>query len=151
MSACRWFAAALFLLLAACSRSAPDPEATAAAPPVAPAAPSGEPMDASWQGVLPCADCDGIQTRLHLVADGDVRRFELEETYLAAEGGERFEASGEWSEHSAMLDAQPTAVYRLDIDGAGRWFRVLPDGALEQLDAADRANANGAAHRLQRL
>lgn len=152
----RWFAAALGLLLVAgCSRSAPDPEAAgdpALAPPSAQAgAPSGGAMDASWQGVLPCADCDGIQTRLRLLADGDGRRYELQETYLSPEGGEVFEASGEWSEETTVLGAQPTVVYRLDSDSASRWFRRLPDGALEQLDGRDRASADGVAHRLQRL
>jgi copper homeostasis protein (lipoprotein) len=34
----------------------------------------------SWQGTLPCADCQGIQTRLNLFRSPD--RYQLTQTYL---------------------------------------------------------------------
>lgn len=154
----RWSAAALLLALlglAGCGRSDTDP--SAAAPPAAPSedaapgTPSADALDSTWQGVLPCADCDGIQTRLRLVADAQGRRYELQETYLADDGSEVFEGQGTWAEETATLDGQPTAVYRLDTGGASRWFALQPDGALEMLDARERPMADALAHRLQRM
>ncbi len=156
MSLSRWSLAiplAALLALSGCSRSEPDPAASA--PPAAAAgeapASAAASLDSTWQGVLPCADCDGIQTRLRLVADDQGRRFELQETYLARDGGEVFEGQGAWTEESAVLDDQPAVVYRLDVNGASRWFSLQPDGALEMLDARERPAADGLAHRLQRM
>lgn len=157
----RWSAAILLsalLALAACSRTdtgdGADPAPTASPP----AAPAGEPadpgaqaLDSTWQGVLPCADCDGIQTRLRLVSDAQGRRYELQETFLAGDGGEVFEGQGAWVEESAVIDDQPTVVYRLDMQGVGRWFALQPDGALEMLDGEERPMADGVSHRLQRM
>ncbi len=153
----RWpLAAALaaLLMLAACQRTPPDADA----PPLPPAAdagamlaPAGESLDATWQGVLPCQDCDGIQTRLRLIADGEGRRYELQESYLAADGGELFEAQGAWTEQVRDFDSTSTVVYELDTNGAKRWFALQPDGALELLEAPDRASGNALAYRLQRM
>lgn len=155
----RWSAAialAALLALAGCSRTDDSQGGSPAAP--TPSAPSGEApvtgatvLDSTWQGVLPCADCDGIQTRLRLVADDQGRRYELQETYLARDGGELFETQGAWIEEAAVIDAQATVVYRLDTDGASRWFSLQPDGALEMLDGPQRPTADGLAHRLQRM
>lgn len=158
----RWLTAfllAALLALAGCGRNDADTDTDAGAGPPAPPAPasgdapspSASSLDATWQGVLPCADCDGIQTRLRLVADDQGRRYELQETYLAREGGEVFESQGAWAEEAAVLDDQPTVVYRLDGNGASRWFSLQPDGALEMLDGQERATADGLAHRLQRM
>lgn len=157
----RWTAAitlAALLALAGCSRN--DSEPAPPAPPAPPAQPEGdapapepgaEALDATWQGVLPCADCDGIQTRLRLSADGEGRRYELQETYLARDGGEVFETQGAWLEETAVLGGQSVVVYRLDTGGAGRWFALQPDGALEMLDGRERPTSDGLAHRLQRM
>jgi len=151
-----WSAAitlAAVLALAGCGRTQDDPAASAppAAPPGEAVGPEAQSLDSTWQGVLPCTDCDGIQTRLRLLADGQGRRFELQETYLAQDGGEVFEGQGEWVEENAVIDGAPTVVYRLDINGASRWFSLKPDGALEMLDARERATADRIAHRLQRM
>ena len=156
MSIKPWFAAfalAAVLALPGCDRAPPSPDTAAPGAGVdgalatAPAAP----MDATWQGVLPCSDCDGIQTRLHLVADDQGRQFQLEETYLAGNDGEVFEGQGPWFEESAVIRGEPTTVYRLDADGASRWFALQPDGALEMLEDRGQPTADGLAHRLQRL
>lgn len=154
----RWLTACLLaalLALAGCGRNDADTGTGAPAPP-APASgdapsPSASSLDATWQGVLPCADCEGIQTRLRLVADDQGRRYELQETYLAQDGGEVFEGQGSWNEETAVLDDQPTVVYRLDTQGASRWFALQPDGALEMLDGQERPTSDGLAHRLQRM
>lgn len=150
-----WSAAlalAALLALTGCGRDESDPaESTAPPAPSADAAPPIDSLDAIWQGVLPCADCDGIQTRLRLVADAQGRRYELQETYLADDGGEAFAGQGDWSEETSTIHDQPTVVYRLDVQGANRWFSVQPDGALEMLDAREQPTADGLAHRLQRM
>ena len=160
MSFNRWPTACLLaalLVLAGCGRNDDDTDTgTAPTAPTAPASgdalsPSPSSLDATWQGVLPCADCDGIQTRLRLVADAQGRRYELQETYLADAGSEVFEAQGTWTEETATLDGQPTVVYQLDTGGASRWFALQPDGALEMLDARESPMADGLAHRLQRM
>jgi copper homeostasis protein (lipoprotein) len=45
-----------------------------------------------YKGVLPCADCEGIQTRLMLSADGN---YQLSETYLG-EDSRAFQSKGEF-------------------------------------------------------
>src|SRR5687768_5644987 len=89
---------AAVLLLAACSRE-PAPAGPAPAAPDVAAAPAtdAENFERTWLGVLPCADCDGIQTRLQLVREGDAQTYELEETYLGAGEGETvFTQNGRW-------------------------------------------------------
>jgi copper homeostasis protein (lipoprotein) len=140
--------------LAGCGResSAPAPATPGAEPPVELASPArGEAFTLAWFGVLPCADCDGIQTRLELVGDADGQRYTLQETYLGAEGGETFEQQGDWQEERREVNGEPALVYRLDPQGAGRWFWLQPDGALEMLDGEDRPAADRPGHRLQRL
>ena len=160
MSPNRWLAAmslAALLALSGCGRSDTDADPAGSAPPApaageAPApAPADSAFDITWQGVLPCADCDGIQTRLRLIADGEGRRYELQESYLAADGGELFEAQGAWTEQVRDFDSTSTVVYELDTNGAKRWFALQPDGALELLEAPDRASGNALAYRLQRM
>jgi uncharacterized lipoprotein NlpE involved in copper resistance len=160
----RWpatIALATLLALSGCTRTDNGAEvpagddASAVAPPASASsespAPGATSLDATWQGVLPCADCDGIQTRLRLVADDQGRRYELQETYLNRDGGEVFEVQGAWVEETAVLDGQSTVAYRLDTGGASRWFSLLPDGALEMLDGPQRPMADTLAHRLQRM
>lgn len=144
---------AALVALTGCSRTPSDPDAPTSPASAAGAAPVSEArlMEATWQGVLPCTDCDGIQTRLRLVADGQGRRYELQEAYLSGDGGAQFESQGEWSEETAVIDGAQTVVYRLDIQGASRWFSLEPDGALELLETRGRASVDGLAHRLQRM
>ncbi|HEX5693433.1 MAG TPA: copper resistance protein NlpE N-terminal domain-containing protein, partial [Arenimonas sp.] len=92
------------LALAACGQDAP-PGDGAADPAATPdtAAPADGDSERAWLGVLPCADCDGIQTRLVLRAEAGVRRYVLEETYLGAEGDNAFIQEGEWREETVPL------------------------------------------------
>ena len=145
------FAAAL---LAGCGR-APEPAASAAdggPVPAEPAAPAGdETFETAWLGVLPCADCDGIQTRLQLHEEGNERRYELEETYLGAPGGNVFVSEGDWVEETRRGDGEPATLYRLDPQGPDRWFELRADGSLEMLDGEGRPLDDALAYRLQRL
>lgn len=140
--------------LAACGRDAPTESASAPAPGEAPADATqaiAEDFERTWLGVLPCADCDGIQTRLVLRGENGARRYLLEETYLGAEGNNTFVQEGEWAEETAPFEGVDTTVYRLDPGGPSRWFWLQPDGGLEMLEAEGRASPDGLAYRLQRL
>ena len=86
-----------------------------------------------WQGMLPCADCDGIETRLLLERVGDSRPFTLTETFLAADGDARFVESGQWRRDGELirLQGQPEQrVYALlsDLHLAPRDSRGQPLG-----------------------
>jgi copper homeostasis protein (lipoprotein) len=140
------------LALAGCGRSSePDP-AAAPAEREASAPPLAEDFERTWLGVLPCADCDGIQTRLVLRGEDGARRYLLEETYLGVEGDNAFVQEGEWTEETASLEGVDTPVYRLDPQGpASRWFWIQPDGGLEMLEGRGRTFGDGLGYRLQRL
>lgn len=146
---------ATLLALAACNRppAGDAPPVAAEPPPGQAASPTrGSDFEISWQGVLPCADCDGIQTRLQLRSAGDDRRYLLEETYLGGEGeGENvFRQEGEWVERHTSIRGLPAVVYRLDPRGPGRWFWLQPDGSLEMLESEGRPANDGVLYRLQR-
>jgi len=151
-------AATLALALAGCERDAAtdaardDADATATAP-ADEAFEAGEDFERTWLGVLPCADCDGIQTRLQLVRAGDERTYALEETYLGAEGEAVFRQEGRWVEEPVEgLDAAGTSGYRLDPGTpASRRYLLRADGALDQLDGRGRLLDGDGQYRLQRL
>jgi copper homeostasis protein (lipoprotein) len=123
---------ALLVALSACGgQSEPGVTPDAAAP-----ATDGEVAEFGrervWQGVLPCSDCLGIDTRLVLRVEGGRRSYLLEETYLGANEPNRFEREGRWVETQEGVDATST-VYVLDPDRAPRRFRLEPDGGVELL------------------
>jgi copper homeostasis protein (lipoprotein) len=103
-----------------------------------------------WQGVLPCSDCLGVDTRLVLREQGGRRRYRLEETYLGAPEPNRFEREGGWTETRDGRDGGAGIVYVLDPDRAPRRFRLQPDGGVELL-MGDTAAAPAPEYRLQRL
>ena len=89
---------------AAPAKAAPA-KAAAAAPVVAPARPAGFPttLPSSFSGVLPCADCPGLQYHIDFHDDGSYR---LRMTYLArgANGaGKDVDDAGAWQ---LVLDGQ---------------------------------------------
>lgn len=87
---------------------------------------------AVWQGRLPCADCDAIETRLVLERrdDGD-RLYALEEVYVAAGETAQFEEEGEWRLRDAMLSLESDA-------GGLRRYRLVHGGALQVRDPQGR-------------
>jgi copper homeostasis protein (lipoprotein) len=138
------------IALGACQK---QPEA--AAPPMAANdAPGGAIEEAErervWQGVLPCSDCLGIDTRLVLRVVGGRRSYVLEETYLGASEPNHFEREGRWVEAREGRDDAAATVFVLDPDRAPRRFRLEPDGGVELLTgtAADEPVPE---FRLQRL
>ena len=151
----------LLLALVACGRSpeAPPPEgedpALATAPEgeaeaIAPGAdepplPEAEQdFERQWLGVLPCTDCEGIETRLTLRHAGGEDSFLLEETYLGGEGESRFETRGPWRREADGL-------LRLDPDGLGLRLRTREDGSLELVDAEGAPLSDGPDYRLGRI
>ena len=147
-----WLAFMLSLAVAGCgvAERAPDASGTneGAAPPAL-AADDGEAFDLAWQGVLPCADCDGIRTRLRLWRNDDGQAFELEETYLGAGGENVFTTSGAWRLEAAENNGAPR--YRLGHEGGTLGFELQADGSLQLVDARGEAPADAAAYRLHRL
>ena len=83
-----------------------------------------------WRGSLPCVDCESIDTRLVLLRRDDGERvYELEEVYVALDGGMRFEERGHWRIDRSMLS--------LEADAGGlRRFHVVHGGALRAIRAA---------------
>ena len=100
----------------------------------------------AWEGVLACADCEGIEVRLVLDRDGvdpvlgagNVQpRYELLETFLADDGGERYREQGQWQREGRLL--------RLAADAGGeRVFAIEPDGQLSLRDGNGGAPAGPA-------
>ena len=94
----------------------------------------------AWEGVLACADCEGIEMRLVLdreatdpiLGSGDAHpRYELLETFLADDGGERYREQGQWQREGRLL--------RLQADAGGeRIFAIEPDGRLSLRDRNGR-------------
>ena len=137
----------LALALAGCGGAGEAPGAAETLPPAALAGDDGEAFDLAWQGVLPCADCEGIRTRLRLWRDGDGQAFELEETYLGADEANVFTASGPW-----RLEGDGQApVYRLGNEGGALGFALQDDGSLQLLGADGEVPADAVAYRLHRL
>lgn len=112
-----------------------------APPPSAARAPALDAGGASiqWQGRLPCADCDAIDTELSLRRDGAKRHYTLTEVYQAAGGGARFVETGQWRQEHALLRLQ-------DAGGGGRTYALLPDGRLQPRDRHGRQLPGDAAN-----
>jgi len=143
---------ALLILGAACTREggqggAPD----AVEPGVTVAPPSAQDTERIWAGLLPCRDCQGIDTRLVLRTDGGRRNYVLTETYLGGSGKTSFNRAGTWIELQRKVGGEPQTTYVLDPGQATQRFSLQPDGALELLDAEGKAPDDAIAYRLQRL
>lgn len=107
-----------------------------------------EDFDGAWAGVLPCADCEGIDVELELQREsGAAGRYRLVETYLGAADAVGFEVAGEWREDACRVGELAGHCLVL-LESGQRWFRHA-DGSLQAVDADGRAlDADGA--RLQR-
>jgi len=80
-------------------------------------------MQQSWRGVLPCADCEGIETSLFLEKDGS---WVMNQRYLGAKEPSTFASYGRWARTADKLTLT-------DSDGEKIYFRAKGD-ALEMLD-----------------
>lgn len=134
----------LGLPLAACQRHS-APAASAVPQAQAPIAESGDgDWRRVWEGVLPCADCRGIQTRLELRRSQGQQTYRLEEFYLGDGEPSRFEQHGAWQERRAGTEVS----YQLDPDRFGAVYQLQEDGALLLRDRASQDDIPD--YRLQR-
>ncbi|TQI81885.1 copper homeostasis protein (lipoprotein) [Serratia fonticola] len=87
-----------------------------------------QPMQQSYQGILPCADCSGLETSLFLDEDGT---FILQETYRGARDGDQtFASFGKWARTADKL-------VLTESNGEKRYFH--PEG--KDLRMLDRSGA----------
>ena len=131
----RWSILLLPLLLTACGGDG------VGTPDAGPTARFDSPdAELRWQGVLACADCDGIDTRLRLQrGNGVVAQYELVEAFLDGEGAEYFREEGRWRRDGRVLRLQATS-------GGERWYAIDGAGNLEVVDR--RGHAAGVGHTL---
>lgn len=83
-----------------------------------------KPMQQSWRGILPCADCEGIETSLFLAKDGT---WVMNERYQGvAKEPSSFASYGTWARTAGKL-------VLTDSKGEKSWYRVKGDN-LEMLE-----------------
>lgn len=82
-----------------------------------------KPMQQSWRGVLPCADCEGIETSLFLEKDGT---WVMNQHYQGAKAPSSFASYGSWARTADKL-------VLTDTQGEKHYFRAKGEG-LEMLD-----------------
>lgn len=121
------FVASSLVLLTACS---PEPANTAPQPGAGSMQLSSNSRDSldwagSYQGILPCASCEGIKTTLTLSADG---QFQLQSIYLGEEPDNEFTETGRFS-----WDTSGGKIRLESESQENRWFRV-EENAVRQLD-----------------
>nr|WP_278991909.1 copper resistance protein NlpE N-terminal domain-containing protein [Plesiomonas shigelloides] len=80
-----------------------------------------------YQGVLPCTDCDGIDTRIRLNDDGS---FVETDTYLQGRSGQLFADYGRWTRQGEKLILTSS-------NGDVQSYQVRPDSIL-MLDQDDK-------------
>ena len=92
-----------------------------------------------YKGVLPCADCSGIDTELKLIHERNagMGTYILTETYMGHENM-IFETKGEWTHHRGTPDDKNATVYDLydseKPDVSSRYYLRLKDGSIKMLD-----------------
>jgi len=148
LSAFILLSAALAAALVGCTGRGESSDAPADAPTEAGLAALPEDFEGAWAGVLPCADCEGIDVELELQREsGAAGRYRLVETYLGAVDAVGFEIAGEWREDPCRVGEIAGSCLML-LESGQRWFRHA-DGSLQAVDAEGRAlDLDGA--RLQR-
>ncbi|WP_336998311.1 envelope stress response activation lipoprotein NlpE [Leclercia sp. M50] len=82
-----------------------------------------KPMQQSWRGVLPCADCEGIETSLFLEKDGT---WVMNQHYQGAKAPSSFASYGSWARTADKL-------VLTDTQGEKHYFRAKGEG-LEMLN-----------------
>lgn len=143
--------AAAALSLVACSHSQQPGTETASTPEVTPTGRGGmgtTAIRARYEGVLPCADCGGIQTELMLLADGS---YAMRESYQG-KSTDAFESRGRYNVSSSGTQADPNAtVYVLTpAEGENRFFVATNGGQeLRLLDSQKQEIPSQAPHTLK--
>lgn len=114
---------ALALMAAACADTAPPP--VAHHPPTAHNSRNSLDWAGTYRGVLPCADCQGIETVVVLRMDG---RYAACSRYLGRGNGEVTARKGRfaWNEAGSAITLEDGSKYQV---GEGRLFRLAIDGS----------------------
>lgn len=150
-----WLFALTCLLAAGCNRNHDDASAGNGQPPQSPAGIGGvaapQASERTWAGLLPCSDCQGVDTRLVLRSTGERRDYLMTETYLGGAGKNSFNRVGSWAEMIETVDGEQVTLFILDPDQAGQRFSLQADGALELLDGHGNEPSQTIAYRLQRM
>lgn len=121
------FTVAALFALAGC-QSAPEPQ------------PDPKASKTVYQGVLPCADCSGIQATLTLYRDqaNQPSRFELRQEYLdGAKAGGSDVDRGNWIAERQSVDGKSYPLFILNPTDPTEQFRFLQKAtnAVEMLNA----------------
>lgn len=82
---------------------------------------------ARYEGVLPCADCSGIQTELMLLADGS---YVMRQTYQG-KGDTAYEMRGRYNTNTGTPAAPNATVYRLTPENGDDRLFVSANGGQE--------------------
>src|SRR4029434_9458109 len=125
------------MTLAACQGRVAPP-VTSSSDQVAPTV-SSKKVLAIYEGVLPCADCEGVRTVLTLF-DEDFT-YKLVETYLGAPNSERtVEADGTCALTRPVQKDPEVTVYQLNPGKPeqARTFLIVDERRIRQLDGAGR-------------
>jgi copper homeostasis protein (lipoprotein) len=140
------------LLLAGCNRQqAPEGQGAVPTPPGRLAIEPAGDSERIWVGLLPCSDCQGIDTRLVLRAQGGRHNYLMTETYVGSSGRNSFDRAGSWVEQTRQIEGESVTLYILDPDRGGQSYRLQPDGALELIEGNSGEPGQAVAYRLQRL
>lgn len=109
----------------------------------------------TFAGVMPCADCAGILTELHLYAEqGRPTSYELMETYMGTRDGDRsIGTSGRWATVSGSADDGAATVIQLDLGSVNtrRNFLRAGEDELRRLDLNRKELPIAAPHTLHRV
>lgn len=112
----------------------------------------------TYQGTLPCRNCDGIDLGVTLMGDtasaSEERTFELEADYRAHPENPPAETySGNWEVLNGSAEDPSATVYELVPNGEGQtyYFLRLDPQTLELIDPQRRRFENNEMLRLQRL
>lgn len=93
----------------------------------------------TWQGVLPCADCEGIDTELTLVSSGMTgfgATYTLKQRYLGNPEQETVTRTGDWvALRGNQVDPQ-AVIYQLDPEQENSCmsFQLISSDRLRKLD-----------------
>lgn len=120
--------------------------------------PGMESAEATYQGTLPCRNCEGIELDVTLVGDAqsapDERTFDLQASYRGHPQNPPDESyAGNWEVLSGTAEDPEATVYELTPDGEGQvyYFLRLDPQTLELIDPERRRFQNNEMLRLNRL
>ncbi|WP_369501392.1 copper resistance protein NlpE [Rhodanobacter sp. FW021-MT20] len=141
--------AALALSVTACSAPSNQTAAAAAAQTPDSRAPASNALTTQafageFVGTIACGDCQGIQTKLQLNADG---KYQLDETFVGRPTNNFLSSHGQWKvqdgHHFVLVPSEQGWDHRL--------FEVLSKGEIRQLGDEGKPYTNDSAYHLKRV